>query len=154
MRRLMALISVVAILSAAPVLVAKQKNRNWQSGKLIGMKYVRVPDGQVHLSNAPISGTVGDDLDPTFRYGVENTQSQTASAIPAYRHFEAYEIETTDSIYVCRENIKYLWSKPAKLTVNDAVQFAIDGGHIYIKSADGSVHNSQITKRFLKLPQR
>jgi TonB family protein len=61
-----------------------------------------------------------------------------------------YAIDAGDYIYECQEHIKWKWSKPARFTVNGPVQFAIEKDRIYIKSEDGSEHETKIIKKILK----
>jgi hypothetical protein len=67
-----------------------------------------------------------------------------------YRVYETYTIEARDYVYVCQEHIRWRWSKPAVLTVNGPVQFAMEKDRIYIKSEDGSEHETKIVKKILK----
>ncbi len=70
-----------------------------------------------------------------------------------YRVYETYLIEAGDYVYECQEHIKWRWSKPAALTVNGPVQFAIEKDRIYIKSEDGREHETKIIKKILKPKQ-
>lgn len=70
-----------------------------------------------------------------------------------FRVYETYTIEAKDYVYVCQERIRWRWSKPAILTVNGPVQFAMEKDHIYIKSEDGSEHEAKIVKKILKTQQ-
>ena len=54
---------------------------------------------------------------------------------------------------MCQERTRWRWSKPALLTVNGPVQFAMEKSSIYIKSEDGSEHETKIIKKILK-PQQ
>jgi hypothetical protein len=121
---------------------AKEKERAWQTGKLLDTNESRVYAGTVGSA----SGSATSDGNTS--YGQAN-----GSSTAVYRVYETYTIESGDFIYVCREHIKWRWSKPAVATVNGPVQFAIEKNHLYIKSEDGSEHETTILKTVSKPPQ-
>jgi hypothetical protein len=49
-----------------------------------------------------------------------------------------------------KRHIRWRWSKPAALTVNGPVTFAIEKDHLYIKGVDGSEHETKIIKKAAK----
>ncbi len=118
---------------------AKEKKREWQTGKVVDTNRDRTYAGSV--GNA--SGTATTSGDTT--YG-----NASGSSTAVYRVYETYTIEGGDYVYVCQEHIKWRWSKPAVLTVNGPAQFAIEKDRIYIKSEDGSEHETKIIKKILK----
>jgi hypothetical protein len=115
---------------------AKDKERQWQTGKVLDTGRSSVYAGNVSSA----SGSATSSGDST--YGSAN-----GSSVAVYRVYETYEIESEGYIYDCQEHIKWRWSKPAVLTVNGPVQFALEGNHIYIKSEDGSEHETKIVKK-------
>jgi hypothetical protein len=121
---------------------AKEKQREWQTGKVVDTNRDRTYAGSV--GNA--SGTATTSGGTT--YG-----SASGSSTAVYRVYETYTIEAGDYVYVCQEHIKWRWSKPAVLTVNGPVQFAMEKDRIYIKSEDGSEHETKIIKKILKAQQ-
>jgi hypothetical protein len=121
----------------------KERERQWQTGKVLETNRDRTYAGTVDSA----SGTATTSGDTT--YGNANGGS---TAI--YRVYETYTIEAGDYVYVCEEHIKWRWSKPAVLTVNGPVQFAMEKDRIYIKGEDGTEHETKIVKKILKVHQQ
>jgi hypothetical protein len=120
----------------------KEKERQWQTGKVIDTSRNSVYAGEVGSANGSAT-TSGNTT-----YGNAN-----GSSTAVYRVYETYTIDAGEYIYVCQEHIKWRWSKPAELTVNGPVQFAVEKDHIYIKGEDGSEHETKIIKKVAK-PQQ
>jgi hypothetical protein len=118
---------------------AKEKERKWQTGTFLDTNRERTYAGTV--DNA--SGTATTSGDTT--YG-----NASGGSTAAYRVYEMYKIDAGDYIYECQEDIRWRWSKPAMLTVNGPVHFAIEKDRLYIKSEDGSEHETKIIKKILK----
>jgi hypothetical protein len=142
MPRSIALLILCAALVTVNLASAKEKERQWQTGKVLDTNREKTYAGSV--DNA--SGTATSSGNST--YG-----NASGSSTAVYRVYETYRIEAGDYIYECQEHIKWRWSKPAMLTVNGPVQFAIEKDHIYIKSEDGSEHETKIIKKILKPKQ-
>lgn len=120
----------------------KEKERQWQTGKVLDTNRDRTYAGTT--SHASGSATTSGNT----TYGSAN-----GSATAVYHVYETYEIEAGDYVYVCQEHIRWKWSKPAMLIVNGPVQFAIEKDRLYIKSEDGSEHETKIIKKILKTQQ-
>jgi hypothetical protein len=129
----------VSFLLVTTVAFSKDKQRQWQTGKVLDTTRDRTYVGNVE--NA--SGTATSSGNSTYAQA-------SGSSTAVYRVYETYAIEAGDYVYVCQEHIKWRWSKPALLTVNGPVQFAIEKDHIYIKSEDGTEHETTIVKKVLK----
>src|SRR5882724_8753330 len=109
MKRFLALAAIcVPLMLLDNTSFAKEKQREWQTGKVVDTNHDRTYGGSV--GNA------------------------SGSSAAVYRVYETYTIEAGDYVYVCEEHIKWRWSKPAVLTVNGPVQFAIEKDRIYIES--------------------
>jgi hypothetical protein len=119
-----------------------EKERRWQTGKVLDTSRNSVYAGEIGSANGS-STTSGDTT-----YGSAN-----GSSTAVYKVYETYTIEAADYIYVCQEHIRWRWSKPAALTVNGPVKFAIEKDHLYIKGEDGSEHETKIVKKISK-PQQ
>lgn len=130
---------LVALLT--PSAFAKSKERQWQTGKLLDTNQGRVYAGNV--GSASGSATTSGNT----TYG--NTSGHSTAV---YRLYETYVIDAGDYVYESQEHLKWRWSKAATLTVNGPVQFAIEKDHIYIKSEDGSEHDTKLFKKTLKPP--
>jgi hypothetical protein len=118
---------------------ATEKQREWRTGKVVDTNRDRA-----------YAGSVGDASGTATTSGGTTYGSASGSSTAVYRVYETYTIETGDLIYVCEERIRWRWSKPAVLTVNGSVQFAIEKDRIYLKSEDGSEHETKIIKKILK----
>jgi len=127
--------AALAFMLIAPLL-AKAKQREWQTGKLL--------DEQRHVVYA---GEVGTATGEATTSGTNTYGSATGSSTAIYRVYEEYTIQAASLVYVCQEHIKWRWSKPAKVTVNAPIEFAIEKDHIYIKGEDGKEHEAKIVKK-------
>ena len=121
---------------------AKEKQREWQTGKVVDT-----------IRDATYAGSVGHASGTATTSGGTTYGNAGGSSTAVYRVYETYTIDAGDYIFVCEEHIKWRWSKPALLTVNGPVQFAMEKDHIYIKSEDGSEHETKIVKKILKTRQ-
>jgi len=118
---------------------AKEREREWQTGKVVDTNRDRA-----------YAGNVGNASGTAITSGGTTYGNASGSSIAVYRVYETYTIDAGEYVYVCQEHIKWRWSKPALLTVNGPVQFAMEKGRIYIKSEDGSEHETKIIKKILK----
>jgi hypothetical protein len=59
-------------------------------------------------------------------------------------------IESDTHVYVARERLRWRWSKPANLTINAPIRFAIEKDRRFILDEDGKEHEAKITKKILK----
>lgn len=142
MRQTQFVVSLLLCFLCAVPFSAKEKERHWQTGKVLDTSRNSVYAGQVGSANGSAT-TTGNTT-----YGTAN-----GSSTAVYHVYETYTIEAGDFIYVCQEHIKWRWSKPAALTVNGPVQFAIEKDHLYIKGEDGSEHETKIVKKVSKSQQ-
>ena len=83
----------------------------------------------------------------TFRGQVDG--SETA----VYRVFETFLIEGDRYAYLVQERLRWRWSKPANVTVNGLVKFAVDKRKLYVLDEDGKEHEMEIVKKTLRLPE-
>jgi hypothetical protein len=134
---------VLAILLGTVSSGSKQKERDWQQGKLLSTDEDRYFAGTV--GSASTNGTVNDSGD-YGTYSAHTTGSQTA----IYRVYQSYVIESGSYVYVARERLRWRWSKAAELTVNGPIRFAIEKDKIFILDEDGKEHDARITKKILK----
>ena len=132
-------IFVVAVLALTTVAYAKQKERAWQTGKLVGTDEARYFAGTVGSSN-----TTGEIYDST--YSGDTSSSQTA----VYRVYQTYIIEANRYVYVAKERLRWRWSKPANLTVNGPVKYAVEKRNLFLLDEDGKEDEATISKKVLK----
>lgn len=69
-----------------------------------------------------------------------------------YRVYETFIIEGETYAYVAQERLRWKWSKPANLTVNGPVKYAVEKRKLYVIDEDGKEHEMEIIKRVLKQP--
>ena len=136
-----AVISVPLMLFTNPSF-AKEKQRQWQTGKVLDTS-----------RDKTYAGSVGNASGTATTSGRTTYGNASGHSTAVYKVYETYTIEAGDYVYVCQEHIKWRWSKPALLTVNGPVQFAMEQDRIYIKSEDGSEHETKIIKKILKTQQ-
>ena len=69
-----------------------------------------------------------------------------------YRVYETFIIEGETYAYVAQERLRWKWSKPANLTVNGPVKYAVEKRKLYVIDEDRKEHEMEIIKRVLKQP--
>lgn len=137
-----ALIAAVFISSG----VSAEKQRDWQTGKVLDSERSRYFAGTFGSANtdgqAQANGNYG-----TYQ---SNTQS---SQIAVYRTFETFLIEGPTHAYLAQERLRFKWSKPANLTVNGPVKFAVEKQKLFVIDEDGKEHEMEIVKKTLRQPE-
>jgi hypothetical protein len=127
------------------VAVAAQKQRDWQTGKVLDSQRSRYFAGTI--GNANTNGTTQSNGNYGTYQGNTNT-SQTA----VYRVYETFMIEGETHAYLAQQRLRWRWSKPANLTVNGPVKFAVEKRKLFVIDEDGKEHEMAIVKRILRLP--
>jgi hypothetical protein len=69
-----------------------------------------------------------------------------------YRVYETFLIEGQTYAYLAQERLRWKWSKPANLTVNGPVKFAVEKRKLFVVDDDGKEHQMEIIKKVLKQP--
>ena len=136
-------LSAVLVLTLLSICASAEKQHDWQTGKVLDSERARYYAGTVGGSNT--SGTINDN----GNYSGTTNGSQTA----VYRVYETFVIEGGTYVYEAQEHIKWRWSKPANLTVNGPVKYAIEKRKLYVIDDDGKEHEMEIVKRTLKSPE-
>lgn len=134
---LAALMAVVAF--GAP------KQRDWQTGKVLDTDRQRYFAGTVGSGNT--NGTVDGD---SGTYRAQTNSSSTA----VYRVFQTFVIEGEKYVYLAQERLRWRWSKPANVTVNGPVKYAVEKQKLYVMDEDNKEHEMEIVKKTLKLPDQ
>jgi len=137
---------LLLVLLPAIILFAAQKQRDWQTGKVVDSERNRYFAGTIGNSNT--TGTAQANGNYGTYQGSTNT-SQTA----VYRVYETFIIEGETYAYVAQERLRWRWSKPANLTVNGPVKYAIEKRRLYVIDEDGKEHEMEIVKRILRQPE-
>jgi hypothetical protein len=147
-RRLL-LCAVSCLLAAGGDLLAGQKQRNWQDGKVLDSQRSRYFAGTV--GNSSTNGNVnvtGDSGGYNGTYHGQTSGSETA----VYRVFETFVIEGDKYVYLAQERLRWRWSKAANVTVNGPVKYAVEKRKLYVMDEDGKEHEMDIIKKTLPLP--
>ena len=119
-----------------------EKQRNWQTGKVLDSERSRYFAGTVGSSNT--NGSYGNGS-----YNENSNGSQTA----VYRVYQNFVIEGDQYAYLAQEHLKWRWSKAANLTVNGTVKYAVEKRNLYVIDDDGKEHEMEIIKKTLKVPE-
>jgi hypothetical protein len=125
--------------------VGAEKVRDWQTGKVLDSERNRYFAGTVGSANttgtAQANGNYGT-------YQGNTTSSQRA----VYRVYETFFIEGETYAYVAQERLQWRWSKPANLTVNGPVKYAVEKRKLFVIDEDGKEHEMEILKKILRQP--
>jgi hypothetical protein len=138
-------ITIFLLLALTHVAVGAEKNRDWQTGKVLDSQRNRYFAGTV--GDASTTGTAQTSGDYGTYQG-NTTSSQTA----VYRVYETFFIEGDTHAYLVQERLRWRWSKPANLTVNGPVKFAVDKRKLFVIDEDGKEHEMEIVKKVLRQP--
>jgi len=132
---------IAALLCLAFCLVAAEKQRDWQTGKVLDTNRQRYFAGTVGDSNT--NGTV----DSSCNIHANSSGGSTA----VYRVFETFVIEGDQYVYLAQERLRWRWSKAANVTVNGPVRYAVEKRKLYVMDEDGKEHEMEIVKKTLRV---
>jgi hypothetical protein len=139
------LVTILAALLLANAAAGAEKQRDWQTGKVLDSERSRYFAGTVGSANttgtAQANGNYGT-------YQGQTKSSQTA----VYRTYETFLIEGESYAYLAQERLRWRWSKPANLTVNGPVKFAVEKRKLFVIDEDGKEHDMEIIKKVLRQP--
>jgi hypothetical protein len=125
--------------------IAADKQRDWQMGKVVDTERNRYFAGT--FGNSQTAGTVqANGNNGTY----QGTTTSTDTAV--YRVYETFIIEGETYAYVAQERLRWKWSKPANLTMNGPVKYAVEKRKLYVIDDDGKEHKMEVVKRVLKQP--
>jgi hypothetical protein len=138
-------LGMVVLLATLASATAADKQRDWQTGKVLDSERNRYFVGTVGNANttgtAQINGNNGT-------YQASTTSSQSA----LYKVYETFLIEGDSYAYLAQERLRWRWSKPANLTVNGPVKYAVEKRKLFVVDEDGKEHEMEIVKKTLKVP--
>ena len=138
-------VAVVLLLALTHVAAGAEKKRDWQTGKVLDSERNKYFAGTV--GNATTTGTAQTSGDYGTYQG--NTSS---SQIAVYRVYQTFLIEGETHAYLAQERLRWKWSKPANLTVNGPVKFAVEKRKLFVIDEDGKEHEMEIVKKVLRQP--
>ena len=128
-----------------PMALSAEKVRNWQTGKVLDTERSSYFAGTVGGGNA--TGTAQSN----GNYGTYQGQINTSQEA-VYSVYQTFAIEGGTHAYVAQERLRWKWSKPANLTVNAPVKFAVEKRKLFVIDDDGKEHEMEIIKQRLKQP--
>jgi hypothetical protein len=131
-------------LLAPAIAPAAEKARDWQTGKVLDTDQVRYYAGTVGSSN-----TNGNVQVYNGGYGTYQDHTSTSHRV-VYRTYETFAIEGDAYTYVAEQRLKWRWSKPAMLTVNGTVKFAVEKRKLFVIDDEGKEYELSVVKRVLK----
>ena len=124
---------------AAVSIVFAASTREWQSGTLMETEQQQVHSGTMKTTNTDGKAkTRGNKTD----YSANSTSHTTED----YDTYQIYTIKGPHKTYVARERLLFPWSKPANVTVGEAVKFAVEKNKIYLLDEDGKEHKASVSK--------
>lgn len=137
---------LVAAILICGVTVAAEKQLDWQEGKVLDSQRSRYFAGATGSTNS--RGTAQSNGNYGSYQGSANS-SQTA----IYKVYETFLIEGESHAYFAQQRLRWRWSKPANLTVNGPVKFAVRKRKLFVIDEDDKQHEMKIIKRILRLPE-
>ena len=137
--------AAVALALLPGIALSGEKVRNWQVGKVIDTERSRYFAGTVG------SGSTTGTAQTNGNYGTYQGQTNTTQTA-VYRVYQTIAIEGDSHAYMAQERLRWKWSKPANLTVNAPVKFAVAKRKLFVIDDDGREHEMEIIKQVLKQP--
>src|ERR1035441_1891939 len=113
-----------------PTSATAEKQHDWQIGTVRDSTRSRYFAGTIGDANT--NGSVNDD----GRFNGNTSSSETA----IYRVYQNFVIEGDQFVYLAQEHVKWRWSKPADLTVNGKVKYAVEKRKLYVIDDEGKEH--------------
>jgi len=135
----------VALLVLPFVAISAEKQRDWQTGKVLDTERSRYFAGTV--SNGNTTGTA----QANGSYGTYQGNTTTTST-PVYRMYQTFLIEGPTHAYLVQQRLRWKWSKPANLTVNGPVKFSVEKRKVFVVDEDGKEYEMEVVKKVLKQP--
>ena len=137
---------MLGILLFSCAAIGSQKQRDWQTGKVIDSGRERHYAGTVGHANT--TGTLQSNNTNGTYHGNTN-----ANEVAIYRNYLTFSIETDKYVYEARQHVRK-FTKHANLTVNGPVKFAVEKSTMYVIDDDGTELKMEIMKRILKEPKQ
>jgi hypothetical protein len=124
---------LVVVMLVPSLALSAEKARDWQSGTVLDTER-----SQYFIGTIGSTGTV---------QGNRTYQGQTnTSQAAVYRVYQTFAIEGDTRVYLAQERLRWKWSKPANLTVNAPVKFAIERRKLFVIDDAGKEHEMEIIK--------
>jgi hypothetical protein len=120
-----------------------EKKRDWQTGKVLDSQRSRYFAGTVG------NGSTTGSAQANGNYGTYQTNTNTIQTA-IYKVYETFLIEGETTAYLAQERLRWKWSKPANLTVNGPVKYAVEKRKLFVIDEDGKEHEMEIVKKGLR----
>jgi hypothetical protein len=140
-------LNVALVLGSLGLLHAADKSLSWQVGKVLDSETSQKLMGSIG------SSTTSGDVTASPGHATFGSVS-TSMAAAVFRRYETFVIETATHIYVARQELKWKRSKPANLTINGLVKFAVKSRKLWLIDDDGKQHELEVMKKILKHPEQ
>ncbi len=135
---------LVTLLLTLGLATAGEKAREWQTGKVLDSDRASYYAGTVGSSNTTGNAQVYSSGNGSY----EGTTTTSHRAV--YRVYETFVIEGDTRTYVGEQRLRWRWSKPAILTVNGPVKFAVEKRKLFVIDDEGKECEMAIVKQILK----
>lgn len=126
---------LLALVTALPAVAAA---RNWKAGTLMGTEQTKVKEGSTTTYNT--DGNAKNKGNKT-----DYSQNTTKTTNDNMETYQIYTIEVGNKVYTASEHLLFPWSKPANVTVGEAMKLDIDKNKLYILDDDGKEHKTTVT---------
>jgi len=133
--------AITALLIAAGCSFAAADSHQWKSGTLLESEKQQVLEGSTETSNT--DGTIKDRNNGRK---ADYSENSTTTRTDNYDNFQVYTIQGEKKTYIARERLLFPWSKPANVTVGEAVKFSVHKNTMYLLDDDGKQHKAGISK--------
>jgi hypothetical protein len=135
-----AVVFAVLVALCCHAALGAEKVRDWQTGKILDSQRSRYFSGTVGTANNAKAegGWAG--------YGIQ----QNASVRAACQRYVTFLIEGDTYAYLAEEHLQELSSKPANLTVNQPVKFAVEKWKLFVIDDKGKEHEMKIVKKVVR----
>lgn len=135
------IMAITALLISAGCSFAAASPHQWKSGTLLESEKQQVLEGSTETSNA--DGSIKDRKNGKK---ADYSENSTTTRSDNYDNFQVYTIQGEKKTYIARERLLFPWSKPANVTVGQAVKFVVHKNTLYLLDEDGKQHKAGISK--------
>jgi PEGA domain len=96
--------------------------------------------------------SIGDTTSTQVNGNYSGTRTTSTSGVstPIYRVYDNLMIESSETVYVTSERLRWRWSKGAHVAVNETVKYYVDSRKLHILDNDGKEHVVAIVKEIRK----
>ena len=136
-RSLITFLTLALVVSMPAFGGKKVKTRNWQTGKLLDLQRSQTLVGSVDRPGVVLNN--GRRISNDSKQAVYATQ-------------DTFVIEGETLTYTVSETVGR-GVKPAKVTINGIIKFAVEDTTVYLLDESGKEHRTEIVKKVLRTPE-